>query len=237
MAKGVLYNSITAPGLELLSYKKIFKNIFLLLMFFLLAIVVWRFSLLVNTVSTILQGKNTYEMTSPGISDQGHTVLSSYDPVSEPSPIGHYETINETIARLKKDVVLSATMLREAGKKSAYFQIEGMDDREFYINTQLMDGFIITEITENHVLLKNQTGPESFVLKIRQANDQELLAQSALSAVTQNQLNASYKEPVYQAEAGYVSDINNSLDSVDPGSVEMTENNLAQDMDFYTPVD
>ena len=74
---------------------------------------------------------------------------------------GHYETINETVERLKRDVVLTATFNISPDKAFALFQIEGMMDRSFKLNTQLMDGFIITNISDNKVTLKNQIGNET----------------------------------------------------------------------------
>ena len=85
------------------------------------------------------------------------------DNSTDSSNFGHYETIEETIARLKRDVRVTGA----PGQEVALFQIEGMPDRSFKINTQLMDGFIITEITNNHVALKNQIGDETFTIRVR----------------------------------------------------------------------
>ena len=80
----------------------------------------------------------------------------SVDKNFENSQPGRNETIEETITRIKRDVVVTGTVTGIPGKETAYFQIEGMSDRAFLINTQLMDGFIINEITETQIILKNQ---------------------------------------------------------------------------------
>jgi hypothetical protein len=84
---------------------------------------------------------------------------------------GHYETIEETITRLKRDVVVTGTITGALGQESAMFQIEGMADRLFKINTQLMDGFIIKEITTSNVVLKNQVGNETFSLYVQSGKE------------------------------------------------------------------
>jgi len=86
------------------------------------------------------------------------------------SNVDHYETISETIARIKRDVVVTGTVIGTPGQELAFFQIEGMADRPFKINTQLMDGFIITEISKDHVVLKNQSGDETIVLDLQGNN-------------------------------------------------------------------
>ena len=90
----------------------------------------------------------------------------------------HYETTEETITRLKHDVIVTGTITGMPGQESAMFQIEGMADRVFNINTQLMDGFIIKEITGSHVTLKNQLGNETFTLYVQ--NEREPLSESML---------------------------------------------------------
>ena len=85
---------------------------------------------------------------------------------SDSSNFGYYETIKETIARIKRDVYVRGTIISAPGEEVALFQIEGMPDRSFKINTQLMDGFIITEITNHHVVLKNQIGDETFSIRV-----------------------------------------------------------------------
>lgn len=79
---------------------------------------------------------------------------------------GYYESTEEIMARLKKDVIVTGTITGIPGEETALFKIEGMPDRSFGINTQLMDGFIITEITENAVVLKNQQGNEHFTIQV-----------------------------------------------------------------------
>lgn len=83
------------------------------------------------------------------------------------SNIGYYETIEEIIARIKRDVVVTATIIGTPGQEYAMFKIEGLPDQSFKINMQLMGGFIITKITQNQIELKNQIGDESFSLKVR----------------------------------------------------------------------
>lgn len=85
----------------------------------------------------------------------------------EHSQQDRYETIEETIARIKKDVIVTGTIKGVSGEEVAYFQIEGMKDRAFLIDTQLMDGFIIEEITNSYVVLKNQVGDETFYLHVQ----------------------------------------------------------------------
>lgn len=80
---------------------------------------------------------------------------------------GHYETVEEIIARIKRNVIVTGTMIGVPGEETAIFQIEGMADRLFKINTQLMDGFIIKEITNTYVVLKNQIGKETFSLYVQ----------------------------------------------------------------------
>jgi hypothetical protein len=79
---------------------------------------------------------------------------------------GHYESIEEIIARIKRDVIVTGTVTGTQGTESAIFRIERMPDRSFDINTQLMDGFIITRISHNQITLKNQSGDESFSMPV-----------------------------------------------------------------------
>lgn len=80
---------------------------------------------------------------------------------------GHYETLEETMARIKRDVNVTGTIMGVAGKEVAFFQIEGLPDQPFKVNTQLMDGFLITSITKDHVVLKNQLGVETLFLDVQ----------------------------------------------------------------------
>ena len=68
-------------------------------------------------------------------------------------------------------MVVTGTITGTLGQESAIFQIEGMADRLFNINTQLMDGFIIKEITNSYVVLKNQTGNEAFSLYVQSGEE------------------------------------------------------------------
>ncbi len=83
---------------------------------------------------------------------------------------GLREPIEKTIARIKHNVVVTGTLTGSPGQESAVFQIEGMEDRRFHINTQLMDGFIIRKITGSTVVLKNQVGSETISLHVTSGN-------------------------------------------------------------------
>jgi hypothetical protein len=82
----------------------------------------------------------------------------------------NYENIEEIITRIKRDVIVTGTITGTPGQESAIFQIENMPDITLQINTQLMDGFIITEITHDQVVLKNQAGNESFSMPVEAGN-------------------------------------------------------------------
>ena len=110
----------------------------------------------------VLDTGTTSHEASIGLSKPPQIVDNSTDS----SNFGHYETIEETIARIKRDVYATGAIISAPGQEVALFQIEGMPDRSFKINTQLMDGFIITEITNHHVALKNQIGDETFTIKV-----------------------------------------------------------------------
>ena len=117
-----------------------------------------------QTVSDSTTGeRKTLHKQRPGPDGSYPVTVNSQDN----SNVGHYETIDETIARIKRDVQVTGAILGAHGQEKAFFQIEGMPDRAFKINTQLMDGFIITAITNNHVVLKNQSGDETFSLSVR----------------------------------------------------------------------
>lgn len=148
--------------------RKTLRRGLLVVLVFTLVVVAFRFSMHLTIISHMVDKQRAVyaderEQAGPmvaSVSGQPETGLPE-------RASGYYETIEETIARLKRDVVVTGTVTGVPGEESAMFRIEGMPDRSFAINTQLMDGFIITEITSDHVVLKNQTGNESFVLNIK----------------------------------------------------------------------
>ena len=125
-------------------------------------IIVMLFSMLLIKNLNILNGDSTEVISTPN-PQKNYSNNIEFVNLIENTP----ETIDQTIARIKRDVIVTGTITGIAGKESAMFQIEGMADMPFQINTQLMDGFIITEITKDHVVLKNQIGEETFTLKAR----------------------------------------------------------------------
>lgn len=137
-------------------------------------LLIWRISLLFTDFATILAdlgAGSDSELAINTTSQEEAKSLNESHQITENSSVnnsfGHYETIDETIARIKRDVQVTGAILGAHGQEKAFFQIEGMPDRSFKINTQLMDGFIITAITHNHVVLKNQSGDETFSLSVR----------------------------------------------------------------------
>jgi hypothetical protein len=157
----------------MINYKRILSLVSLLfLMTF--GILVWRISVLFNDFAGVFPDAETGSeivLETETTSHKGMISLNKSPQIednnSNSSNFGYYETIEQTVARIKKDVVVTGSIVGEPGEEMAYFQIEGMPDRSFTINTQLMDGFIITEITNHHVVLKNQTGNETISLMVR----------------------------------------------------------------------
>ena len=98
------------------------------------------------------------------VSDSAYRISpwKSGDPPDSSVGDGYFETVDEIITRLERDVVLTATLKGESTYESAIFRIEGLPERRFKLGHQLMDGFIIVEIGPNSVRLKNQIGPEQF---------------------------------------------------------------------------
>lgn len=101
------------------------------------------------------------------------TALNTYESSSSVIPVseealktdrGSRETIEETMARLKRDVIVTGAVLGSGNNKSAFFSVEGNPDKEFKIETQLMDGFIITDISASQVTLKRRHGSEMITL-------------------------------------------------------------------------
>ena len=148
-----------------------YRYAFTAVVFLLLAIFIWRTPLIFSNLSNLLSKKeSTTEINVNLGNDETSTKLDkTYQPAA--NNFYQYETIEETIARLKRDVVVTGTITGTLGQESAIFQIEGMADRLFNINTQLMDGFIIKEITNSYVVLKNQTGNEAFSLYVQSGEE------------------------------------------------------------------
>ena len=151
----------------MIKYRHIFTVVILLLLGFL----IWRTSILFTDLSSLLSNKDTTTESGLNTVNEESTMNINKPPQPAGNNVGHYETIEETIARLKRDVVVTGTITGTLGQESAIFQIEGMADRLFKINTQLMDGFIIKEITNSYVVLKNQTGNETFSLYVQSGEE------------------------------------------------------------------
>lgn len=137
-----------------------------------LGIIIWPSSILFSTVAAMFLGSETSSEFSTIISKHEKTIgLNESDENTDISTdndkASYYESIQETIARIKRDVVVTGTITGITGKESAMFQIEGMADRQFGIGTLLMDGFIIKGISPSNVVLKNQDGNEAFTLHIQ----------------------------------------------------------------------
>lgn len=174
---GKIFNAASRVGFQVMSVDKAMTKsvkllIAIILFLFVILISVATYNLInigsmlsaINTDSESGYNSQSKEQVFPAgfIREQKST-----DTDTENRLPGHYETIEETIARIKKDVIVTGTVTGLPGEETAFFQIEGMADRAFLINTQLMDGFIIKEITETHVILKNQIGEETFILNVQ----------------------------------------------------------------------
>ena len=146
---------------------KLIINLGSILFLTILSVLIWRTSMLFTDMSAMFTGTKSESTLVPDTKANKHEQVASLNDSNQftnnlvdTSNVGHYETIEETIARIKRDVYVTGSIISTPGKEEALFQIEGMPDRSFSINTQLMDGFIITGITDNRVILKNQTGDE-----------------------------------------------------------------------------
>lgn len=152
------------PGIRTVKRKLLLLLSFLFIVFVLIAIT--RIYMLVDGVSTTFNETDSVQ--------SGHMNTQRNKPIhtplvvnNEPAPgTGKYETIDETITRLKRDVIVTGTVTGTPGQETATFSIETMADRSFKINTQLMDGFIITEIHPAYVMLKNQSGNETIRFEV-----------------------------------------------------------------------
>jgi len=151
---------------------KLFISIVSILSFIVLNILIWRTSQHITNFVPLLDNIDTDSKLG---TDQdrnknklSHTkLIQTNNNSTNISNFTHQETIEETIARINRNVIVTGTVIGIPGQESAIFQIEGMPDKSFQINTQLMDGFIITKITQNEVVLKNQIGNESFSLSVQ----------------------------------------------------------------------
>ena len=138
-----------------------------------LIILIWRASLLFNSIATMLPEaviNSEAEHDTKTTLHKEATNFKTSPPITDDSNSRHYETIEETIARIKRDAIVTGTVTGTAGEESAIFQIKSMPDRSFNINTQLMDSFIITDISQNQIILKNQMGNESFSMTVQSGN-------------------------------------------------------------------
>ena len=153
-------------------YKRIFSLVSLLFLI-IPVLLVWRISVLFTDMVSVFPNAVKGSELVPDAKTASHeATINLNNPLqivnnnTDSSNFGHYETIDETIARIKRDVQVTGALIGARGQEAALLQIEGMPDRSFKINTQLMDGFIITGITENRVILKNQTGNEIIFLDV-----------------------------------------------------------------------
>ena len=148
-----------------------FRHIFAPVVLVILGLLIWRTSILFTNLSSLFSSIETTARLSTNAGRPEPTKNLSKPPKLIDNNAGYYETIEETIARLKRDVIVTGTILGTPGQESALFQIEGMADRLFKINTQLMDGFIIKEITTSNVVLKNQVGNETLTFYVQSGKD------------------------------------------------------------------
>ena len=136
-------------------------------------IFIWHASVLFANLSSLFSSQEVSASHEVGAEQTAKTtsqveILSLNEQSQDTASLnrGLYETIEETISRIKRDVHVTGAIISTPGQEVALFQIEGMPDRSFSINTQLMDGFIITGITDNRAILKNQTGNEIIFLDV-----------------------------------------------------------------------
>lgn len=154
-----------------------FKSVFAAAIYLLLAslgIFIWNISVLYSDLSTFFSSHEispSHEIVTKQSTNALNPVVSLNNilqsQVADSIKRGQYELIHETMARIKRDVIVTGAIIGTRGLEEALFQIEGMPDKPFKINTQLMDGFIITEISNRNVLLKNQSGNETLTLEVK----------------------------------------------------------------------
>ena len=151
-----------------------YKYLITIIIIFLLSFFIWN-TLILSTISSSLNVDMNAVTTLDEITDnKGYAIKTNKPLLFSSNTLGYYETTEETIVRLKRDVVVTGTILSKPEHTYALFQIEGMSDAAFNINTQLMDGFIIKKITESYVVLKNQTGNETFSLYVQSGGGVDL---------------------------------------------------------------
>ena len=153
-------------------YQQIFSLVSLLFLI-ILGLLFWRASIIFTDFAGMFPDAKTGPDLALNTQTNRHELTTGLiaspqiaDNRTDNNSFGHYETIEETIARIKRDVYVTGAIIGTPGREFALFRIEGMPDRSFSINTQLMDGFIITGITDNRVILKNQTGNEIIFLDV-----------------------------------------------------------------------
>jgi len=169
----------------MIKYRLIINSI-LFLFLIALGTLAWRTSLLFDNLTNMLSEteiNSKTELDTKIIYPKETVNINTSVPIFFNNNLDHHETIEETIARIKRDVIVTGTVIGTPGKESALFQIENMPDRAFNINTQLMDGFIITEITQNQVSLKNQNGDEFFSLPVQSGNYDEAIQAELINSV------------------------------------------------------
>lgn len=201
-----------------------YRHVLTSIILFLLGIFIWRTLILFTDLSSLFSNIETPTELNVNINKDESSINLSKPPNPINKNITNNEAIEETIARLKHDVVVTGTILGMLGQKSALFQIEGMADRLFKINTQLMDGFIIQEITSSYVVLKNQIGNETFTLYVQ--SGKESLPDSKPEPKTEPELKSISEVPdVYDPQL-LINDVQNDI-----YSSEHPEN-TAQDQDI-----
>lgn len=151
-----------------------YRYIFTTIIFALISVMVWRSSVLYNNIVNFLAQEDNYSITELNITANKKEKIKNTNQISKDNSIsagkgdaGNAEPIQQAIARINRDVIVTGTLTGAPGKESATFQIEGMADRVYKIDTQLMDGFIIKKITGATVTLKNQIGDEIIILHVQ----------------------------------------------------------------------
>ena len=170
---GDWYSRIISHNGRIMTRCKLIFNLVSILFLTILSALIWRTSMLLTDMSAMFTDTKSESALVPDTKTNRHEQVASLNDstqftnnLADSSNVGHYETVKETIARIKRDVYVTGSLISTPGEEAALFRIEGMPDRSFSINTQLMDGFIITGITDNRVILKNQTGNEIIFLDV-----------------------------------------------------------------------
>lgn len=200
-----------------------FRNLVVTIVISLVSIILWRTGMLYVAVSDFSSGDNQIVKTQ--FFFQNNNIKETHT-----SQTGRYESLLETVSRIKRDVVYTGYVEGVTGKKSAIFQVEGMQDKTFDINTQLMDGFIITEITKTNVVLTNQTGNEKIVLSLGDRIKFESGRHNNVAVLSRNQDNPIANLEVSSVESTEITDSDISVLNVNHiinASQTNQENNLA----------